>query len=227
MSAILRVTLVLFWLMAAPQVMGEPSRAEGFAKLPAGTKIAVMPLDIELFLLSAGGVAEPQAEWTAKAHENLARAFREKPFPNVEFIVLADDGDSEIEPLNRLHGAVGNAIVLHHTVPSYQLPTKHGKLEWSLGDSFSNLKAKTGARYALFSFVRDSYASGQRVATIVVAAILGVGLTGGIQNGYASLVDLDTGQIVWFNRLIRGRGDLRDFESARESLNALLESFPN
>lgn len=228
MNAMLRVmALLLFCLMAVPPAMSEASRAEGFAKLPAGTKIAVMPLDIELFLLSAGGVPEPQAEWTAKARDNISRAFLDKPFPNVEFIAIADDGDSEIEPLNRLHGAVGNAIVIHHTLLPYKLPTKQGKLDWSLGDSFAKLKERTGARYALFSFVRDSYASGERVATIIIAAVLGVGLSGGIQNGYASLVDLETGQIVWFNRLIRGRGDLRDYESARESLNALLEDFPD
>lgn len=227
MRAILRITLILFCLTASPLASGEASRAEGFARLPAGSRIAVMPLDIELFVLSAGGVPEPQAEWTAKAHENLARAFREKPFANVEFTLVADDGDSETEALNRLHGAVGNAIIIHHTIPSYQLPTKHGRLDWSLGDSFISLKEKTGARYALFSFVRDSYASGERVATIIVAAILGVGLGGGVQTGYASLVDLDSGQIVWFNRLVRAYGDLRDFDGARESLNALLASFPN
>lgn len=221
------IVLALFLVGAALPAAGESSRAEGFSTLPTGTKIAVMPLDIELFILSAGGIPEPQAEWTAKAQENIARAFREKPLPSVEFIAVADDGDSEIEPLNRLHATVGGAIVLHHTLIPYQLPTKHGKLDWSLGESFGKMKERTGARYVLFSYVRDSYASGQRVATIVVAAIFGVGLSGGVQNGYASLVDLETGQIVWFNRLIRARGDLRDDAGARETLNALLEGFPN
>lgn len=227
MTSILRVIFLMLCLVVTQHAVGEASRAEGFVKLPAGTKVAVMPLDIELFLLSAGGVPQPQAEWTTKAHENLAQAFREKPLPNIDFVTIADDGDSEIEALNRLHGAVGKAIVIHHTLIPYRLPTKQGKLDWSLGDSFSKLKAQTGARYALFSFVRDSYASGERVATIVVAAILGVGLSGGVQTGYASLVDLETGQIVWFNRLLRGHGDLRDREHARESLDALLADFPN
>jgi hypothetical protein len=89
------------------------------------------------------------------------------------------------------------------------------------------IEDKDGAQYALFSYVRDSYASGERVAAIVVGLIFGVGLPGGVQTGYASLVDIDTGQIVWFNRLVRARGDLRDFKNAQESLNALLEGFPN
>ena len=32
-------------------------------------------------------------------------------------------------------------------------------------------------------------------------ALLGVGLAGGSQTGYASLVDLRTGRVVWFNNL--------------------------
>lgn len=201
--------------------------AEGFSKLPTGSKVLIVPLDIELFELGAGGVLEPNAEWTAQANQNLAKAFREKPFPNTEFVATPDSLRPELEELSRLHGAVGSAIVLHHSTPAFELPTKKGKLDWSLGESFANLKEKTGARYALFGFVRDSYASGGRVAAIVVGALLGVGISGGIQTGYASLVDLETGQIVWFNRLLRGYGDLRSYENAKESLNAMLKDFPD
>ena len=57
-------------------------------------------------------------------------------------------------------------------------------------------------------------------------AILGVGITGGIQIGYASLVDLQTGQVIWFNQLARGTGDLREADSARETVDALFTGFP-
>jgi hypothetical protein len=58
-------------------------------------------------------------------------------------------------------------------------------------------------------------------------AALGVGMNpGGRQTGYASLVDLNSGQILWFNRLQRGSGDLREAGKAAETLNALLTEFP-
>jgi hypothetical protein len=88
------------------------------------------------------------------------------------------------------------------------------------------LQAKTGARYAVFIWVRDSYASAERKAAMVAMAILGVGLTGGSQVGYASLVDLETGRVLWFNRLARASGDLREEKAASESLDALLAGFP-
>jgi hypothetical protein len=47
-----------------------------------------------------------------------------------------------------------------------------------------------------------------------------------MQTGYASLVDLRSGQVMWFNRLLRGNGDLRELEPAMETLNALLTDFP-
>jgi hypothetical protein len=77
--------------------------------------------------------------------------------------------------------------------------------------------------------VRDSYASDERKAAMVAIAILTLGraaLTMGVQTGYASLVDLNTGRIVWFNQLMRGTGDLREPEKAAETIDALLREFP-
>jgi hypothetical protein len=106
------------------------------------------------------------------------------------------------------------------------LPTKEGKLDWSFGEAMLPLKQQTGSQYGLFVWVRDSYASAERKLAMVGLALLGVGLTGGAQVGYASLVDLSTGQIVWFNRLARGSGDLREAGEAVESIDALMTGFP-
>ncbi len=61
---------------------------------------------------------------------------------------------------------------------------------------------------------------------MVALALFGVGVPGGSQVGYASLVDLNSGQVLWFNRLLRASGDLREAEKAAETLDALLERFP-
>jgi hypothetical protein len=78
----------------------------------------------------------------------------------------------------------------------------------------------------LFTWVRDSYASAERVAMMVGLALLGVGVGGGAQVGYASLVDLESGQVLWFNQLRRASGDLREAAKATESVEALLTGFP-
>jgi hypothetical protein len=111
-------------------------------------------------------------------------------------------------------------------VPVHRLPTKDGKFDWSLGAGVGHFRERTGADYALFVFLRDSYASPGRVALIVGAALLGVGIPGGQQYGFASLVDLRTGDIIWFNRLIDPGGDLRTPEPARKAIKTLLTDLP-
>ena len=96
-----------------------------------------------------------------------------------------------------------------------------------MGDSIKPLKDKTGADYALFTWIRDSYASPERKAAMVAMALLGVGLQGGAQVPYASLVDLNTGRVVWFNVLRRASGDLREAAPAVETVQALLSGFPD
>jgi hypothetical protein len=46
------------------------------------------------------------------------------------------------------------------------------------------------------------------------------------QTGYASLVDLDTGDVVWLNRVSAGCSDLRDENDLRRTLDLLLSGFP-
>ncbi len=75
--------------------------------------------------------------------------------------------------------------------------------------------------------VGDRFASTGGVATIIFALLLTGGrMQGGVQLGFSSLVDLNTGEVVWFNRLIRGAGDLRTPAGANETVGVLLSNFP-
>ncbi len=202
--------------------------APGFTQLAKAAKVVVMPVDVELFSMSAGGVNEPRADWTTAAHGHMKTALAAKSTKlgfSAEPMSEAA-ADEFAEPI-ALHAAVARSIALHHSMGGgWALPTKDGKLDWSFGDAMKQLQAKTGAQYGLFVWVRDSYASAERKMAMVGLAILGIGLTGGVQTGYASLVDLNSGQVMWFNRLARASGDLREAESATESIEALLAGFP-
>ncbi len=206
----------------------EQNLAPGFAALTKNAKVVVMPTDIELFSISGGGVVEPKADWTEAASRHFKAALAEKKRKlGVSTTELSEKDADELAEVNTLHAAVARSIATHHFGPGFlNLPTKEGKLDWSLGDAVKGIREKTGANYALFSWIRDSYASAERVATMIVMAMLGVGVGGGVQIGYASLVDLNTGQVVWFNRLLRGTGDLREAGPAAETLESLLDKFP-
>ena len=108
------------------------------------------------------------------------------------------------------------------------LPTKKDKFDWTLGPEVQQLREVYAADYALFVYFRDSFASEGRMAMMVVmGALFGVVPAGGLQVGYASLVDLDTGDILWFNVVgSRGNLDLRKPEDCAELITKLMENFP-
>lgn len=225
-----RLTVACITLFVAAVATAAESRhlAPGFTGLPKGATLLVMPPDVELFLISAGGVSEPKADWTEAAGQHFRKGLLKTSsalgLPTKELSESQADDSGEI---NTLHAAVARSIALHHmTGGMFALPTKDGKLDWSLGDAVKPLRDTSGADYALFTWVRDSYASDERKVAMIALALLGVGVPGGMQIGHASLVDLRTGQVLWFNRLLRGTGDLREEESAAETIKALLTQFP-
>jgi hypothetical protein len=222
--------LVLLLVFALPGTAAGQSKnlAPGFTLLPSNAKVVIMPIDIELFSISGGGILEPKADWTDAASRHFKAALVEKKKSLGATIVELSERDADdMAEINALHAAIARSIAMHHFGPDLQkLPTKDGRLDWSMGDAARVIKDRTGADYALFNWIRDSYASGERVAAMIVLAMIGVGVGGGVQVGYASLVDLNTGQVVWFNQLLRATGDLREADKAVETLKALLDKFP-
>lgn len=192
--------------------------------------VLLMPLDVELVELSAGGVQEPKAEWTAAARAHMVTAIQlEKEAKGLRLVEFKNSEGSELpEQLVKLNRAVGKAVMMHQVndLPIWKLPSKQGKMDWSLGPQVQELRKQYDADYALFFYVRDSYSSPGRVAAIAIAALFGVAVPGGVQAGFATLVDLDSGDVVWINRLARGTGDLRTIEPAKESVKLLLTGFP-
>ncbi len=209
----------------APAIQRQTPQLERSGRPP---RIVVMPIDVELAQLTAGGVEEPHAEWTAAAFKNMRAALEaEAKARNVMLLDFdAERGAPEDRETSRelvkLHRAVGSSVLLYHYNAQLALPSKQGRFDWSLGPAVQSIAKSHDADYALFLFVRDSYATAGRVAVIVVGALLGVGIPGGSQVGFASVVDLRSGDIVWFNWLARPTGDLRTPEAAGETVRALL-----
>ena len=205
------------------------------AEDPAGKPLAIngsvvlIEPDIELYALGVGGVQEPRKAWTEAARRIYPQAAREllqargialRP----DFALPADIGpESRLRQLHLLNQAVSMSI-LSYAGPNSALRNKHGKFDWSLGPGVAELREATGADYALFTYVRDSYTSGGRAAMRVIGFVLfGGDIGGGVQVGLASLVDLRTGLVVWHNLLLDQTGDLRDPAGARETADDLLK----
>lgn len=204
---------------------GQPVRISG--------SVVVIDPDIELSEVLAGGVREPRKEWTQAARRLYPQVVRERlaaahAAQVADYRVPTDlAADTRLGQVLRLNEAVSFSI-LAYTSPGNQLATKKGKrLDWTLGPGVEELRQATGADYALFTLIRDSYSSGGRAALRVAAfLLLGSDIGGGTQVGVTTLVDLRSGQVVWFNFLARQTGDLRDRAGATATVQHMLKGLP-
>jgi hypothetical protein len=219
-------TLMLVFL-AGCETTANVKQIDRLDAVEENPKILIMSPDVKYYLLTAGGVAQPHAEWTNAARTNFSsslQAYTDER--NIKTVMLEEDQltDTEIA-YQKLYSAVGTSILIHH-FGVMKLPTKQGSFDWSLGPGIEEIARTHSADYVLFSYYRDYQASGGRVAFAVLAAVAGVGVSAGQEFGFASLVDLKTGSIVWFNQVTAGVGELRDKDGATEAIDNLFKDLP-
>jgi hypothetical protein len=189
--------------------------------------IVLMPPDIRYYLLTASGAPQRNAEWTEAAQSNFQKALLEyaKGIGADVRIVDRDNNSEAGVEYDTLHSAVGLTL-LQHYFGTMKLPSKAGRFDWSLGPEVSELGRIYGADYALFVYYRDYQASGGRIAFALLAAAAGASVGTGSETGFASLVDLNTGDIVWFNVVNAGKGELRDYANAAAAVDNLFSNMP-
>ena len=212
-----------------------------FAPPQGNYKLLVMRPDVTVGSIATGGMVEPRADWTEQARAHVINALRAENAERGGQTMVLDRRDAlpgvpaeTVADLERLHSAVGQSIALHKYMGAY-LPTKRGRgLDYTLGEQAVELGRKTGYDYALFLHAEDAIASTGRTA-IQVLGVAGcfIGFCspsgGSSQMAYASLVDLRTGEVVWFNVLQTGSqlpgvkfGDIRNPEGAAQMVDRLI-----
>ena len=191
-------------------------------------EILLMPIDIEICELTIAGLCEPNAIWTKNSKENIILGFENiLKKRNAKLVEFNKNLDNEsLSQLIKLHTQVGHEII-NNEYGQFKMPTKE-KFNWSIGKKAKLINTKNNSDYALFLYFRDQYSSDQRMIYSILTAVLfpGVIPIGGRQVAFASLVNLNNGNIVWFNGYYRSFGDVRDLESAEKTLDKLFEQFP-
>jgi hypothetical protein len=205
-------------------------------------KLLVLRPDVTVGSLTTGGMVEPRADWTDQARAAIVAALRAQQATRGGKLTIIEHRNElpgvsaqELADVERLNAAVDESIVVHKYLGDY-LPTKRGKgLDWTLGQDAVRLGQKTGYDYALFLHGEDQVASRGRVVLGVLGlagCIVGFcapNIGGAQQLDYASLVDLKTGEVVWFNVVLAGSqvpgikfGDLRTPQGAAQMVDRLL-----
>lgn len=221
-----------FGAMSVPASAEAPATVVNIAKPAAGTPILVVLPQVSLGLLTASGATEPKDEWSQSARKYIAASMAQN-LETRQYKTASVDVDSYEDPravqILKLNSAVTDSIASNAGLLS-KLPTKTG-FDWTVGDGAVAL-VPAGAdsaapAYALFVEVNGNYASAGRAAVMVGMALLHTSVSLGGQYVRGTLVDLKTGQVVWYNLMIVPSGtDIRTPGGAASAVGLLFKKLP-
>lgn len=208
--------------------------------------VAVLPADIKVYQIDAGGVHEEIAEWSTQARTNIVGALGKELGAKLDAAIKFLDEESlaeekaRLEETRALYGAVSVMVFLHAfpnpDFPSHLFAEKQSNFDYALGGEVSALANGAGALLLLDA--EDHVWTPGRQALQTLGVILGIGAgvatgvvavpqLGGGTSIRAALVDSRTGDILWMNVVGAGAGqDLRSQASASEMVSQLFRDFP-
>ena len=226
----------LLLVISAPSLSHAQSRQslakEAFAFPAAGqVRVVLFRPDVSVGEQSTGGLDQPNAGWTEQAREQLTAALgKAQAERNIELKLmpeLAGDDAKIMSDYRKLFKTVADSVIKHRLFGLDPLPTKEEKFDWTLGDGASRLGALGSGDYGLFFYTLDSYESGsRRMARLLTPTETAGGQPSEMNMGYAGLVDLKTGDLVWINVDVKMSGDVRTREGAALRITELLDGFP-
>ena len=176
-NTLLAASAALLLLAGCTTTNVQTSKSAAIDWSTAQKHVVIIDPDIQLGELGASGVVDWRADWTKEGSDFVHEGIRSDMA--VHGVDIIDSGaltDPHAVQLEKLHGAVGGAIMLHVILGGvYKLPTKSEPLDYTLGPGVQIFHDKFDADYALFLYVRDTYASDSRkalqVAGILAAAV--------------------------------------------------------
>jgi len=222
---------------AQPVVAQERTAVkQGFElKANSGKRILVFRPTVRVGSQSTGGLFEPNADWTDQARANIEASLDEMQTRLGNEVIEAPDAFGEeaqnLQEHMELFSAISRSVINYQFFVGQRLPTKkrdnrNDVFDWSLGPSVADLPGADQADYGLFIFNKDAYGSTGRKILQGLALLGGIGVQSGEHQGFAGLVDLKTGDILWLNADFAMGGDPRKPEGAEKRMRQLLEEFP-
>jgi hypothetical protein len=167
--------------------------------------IAVLPPDVDVYKVTAGGVTEKIDEWSEEAKANIKEALKTHLSQRHDFEIKFIEEDwlkqnhKDVWTANReLYYVVSLSALIHAYTGPEQFPSKKKYFQYTLGEDLKSLAQAVEADAVFFIYGADYEDTGGRVAFKIFAAVL-TGtvlynpcmLTMGLVNG-------KTGDMEWF-----------------------------
>jgi hypothetical protein len=231
---LIAVSMIIAILPPAVQASGTPHwvHYKWLLKNPTLPKKAVvLPVNIEVVEVSAGGVEETVPDWSKEASQSVLKALsaaigkqglKEMPAPRLTGASAANVDE---------HIALYKLVVNTATQLGWKQKIRH--FDYSIGPGLREISDKTGADVAFLVYGRDYASTAGRKARAVAANIPIVNIFTGPppQLGHSyihiGVVDLRTGDLLWMNNNYReGSSNLRDPNDAARMVNAIFKWYP-
>lgn len=213
-----RVHYSLYW---------EPVRA-------APKTIVLLPVDIKVSEISAGGVVEEVPAWTEQAISNVKRgitayAAQKADLKVFSFPRVARSERKIVEEYLALYDVVAGNAYRMTTIGGPGWKHKVDHFDYTLGPGLRFLKTRTGADAGLMVIGRHQIATGGRVAASVLAVLFAGAYVPATTSNFLTMgvVDFETGDILWLNYTVGATGkNLQKVENAGKIVKDLLDQWP-
>jgi len=232
-AAMLLLALLLSACQTIPQYRLNHRVLADEALVTAPGRILLLPLNVEVKEMSAGGLSDVVPEWTAEAKRIIRNHLLDKSgtlIPEHRITELPPLDDAERDRLAE-HTALaklvwGDAFVLTRFGGS-AWEHKAKKFDYSIGSGLTAFGDRTGTDKALLIIAEDLHTTSGRKAMWFMMAALGVAIPLGHSVVVANLIDLNTGDVLWMNTWVSvGETSLRSTEDVATAFSELFKSYP-
>lgn len=136
----------------------------------------LIPADIKIYELTAGGDSNLKADWCSVGQENVLKSvkevFKEKQ-TELRMIPIDKDIEKELEDIQALYRAVSASILLHVYNQNLLLPEKQKNFDYSIGP-VDKILQKYNTDALIFVHGVDGISTSGRKTAIAGAIVIGV-----------------------------------------------------
>ena len=209
----------------------------GKSEHPMPRKMLLLPADIRVHEVSAGGIVEKVDDWTDQANGHAAKAIRQigasgNLFQVKEMPALAPEDKAALEQHVALYELVAVSADFSRSGPFAPWRERARNFDYTLGPGLQKL-AESGDIDAAVVVIGSDYISSagrkaQMALGVLAAALLGAAVIpqGGISYVSVGVVDLRSGDLLWFSTNRGPQNDLREESNVQNTLARLFKEYP-
>jgi hypothetical protein len=198
-------------------------------------KVLLLPVEFDVYEQSAGGMRELVKDWTDAARANITSAATDVlgERTGLELVTMPELTPQEQQALHD-HVGVAKLVAFQGTMLGGKAwERRRADFDRNLGDGLAFLHEKTTADYLLLIDGAQAKQTGGSVFAQVLLAAAGVIAPGGGTFVRAMLIDLEAGQVKWFNQSFGMQlfgvtgSDARQTDDTKDMLRGLFKPYPS